>query len=239
MYFLYHEIIYRPLLNVLVFLYQAAAFHDLGIAIIIFTVLVRAVLYPLFHHQTKHTMKMQALQPKLKKIQDEHKGNKEKEVAATMALFAEHGTNPFIPILTTLVQLPILIALYQLLRKIITVEYVTELYAFVHVPSELNPMFLGLINLSQPNTILVGCAVIAQYFQALTVLPKPLNPSALTKQEKTARMTALFAPALIGVFFYHLPSALALYFLTTALISIAQQLIIRKQLSVWKTGTAS
>src|SRR5262245_11591273 len=92
---LYTELISRPLLNALIVLYNTAAFGDLGIAIILLTLAVRFALYPLFHRQLRHNAKLQAIQPHLKRIKEEHKNDREKEVEATLALFKEHGTSPF------------------------------------------------------------------------------------------------------------------------------------------------
>src|SRR5438128_1291763 len=110
---LYNWIIYQPILNALVFLYQTVAFHDLGLAIILLTVLIRLLLYPLFHKGVRYQMVMQHLQPQIKKIQDAHKGDYEKQTQALMALYKEHEVNPFSGFLLILVQLPVLIALYH------------------------------------------------------------------------------------------------------------------------------
>jgi YidC/Oxa1 family membrane protein insertase len=228
---LYHEAIYRPLINALIVLYNTVAFGDLGIAIILLTILVRIALYPLFEKSLHHTMKMQAIQPRLKALQEEHKSNKEKQAEEMIALFKEHGTNPLSFFFFTLAQLPILFALYHLFSQGLGTDYANGLYALVAKPEELHNTFLGLINLNQPNTIVVGIMAIAQYLQARVVLPKPADPKALTAQEKKARWNALIPAAVIAALFsaYGIPSAVGLYLTVSGLFSTAQQIFMKKR----------
>ncbi len=87
MYGLFHEFLYRPLFNALFFLYQNFSFHDLGIAIILLTILIRVVLFPLFYKGAKDQAIMQRLAPKIKEIQRNHKHNKEKQAQAMLELY--------------------------------------------------------------------------------------------------------------------------------------------------------
>src|SRR3989344_8878862 len=124
--YFYDHIIYYPILNALVFLYNTIAFHDLGIAIILLTILVRVILYPLFHKSARHQAISQRLQPEVKKLQELHKHDKKKQTEAIMELHKEHGINPFSGFLLLLVQLPILIALYQILSASMKPEFLSE-----------------------------------------------------------------------------------------------------------------
>lgn len=218
---LYHELIYRPLANALVFLYHAVSGGDLGIAIILLTVLVRLVLYPLFKKGIEHNLRMQELQPKLKQLREDHKGNKEKEVAATLELFREHQTNPFSLMFFTFAQLPILIALYHLFSGGLRGDIASLLYRGAPYPPELGSTFLGLINLHEPHTIVVALVALAQFAQAALATPGTAD----AKTRRAAYRNAAIIAVVIGIFLaaYHIPSAVGLYLITSAVFSIIQQ----------------
>ncbi|MCR4275251.1 MAG: YidC/Oxa1 family membrane protein insertase [Candidatus Wolfebacteria bacterium] len=219
---LFNKIFYQPLFSLLVYIYNSVAFHDFGLAVIILTVIVRVILYPVFHKGAKDQAIMQRLAPKLNEIKKKHKNDKEKLAAETMRLYKEHKVNPFSQFaLLILVQLPILIALFQIFSQSIKT-----------IPN-LNPQFLNLVNLANPSIILVLLAALSQYLQAkLTILPQ--TNQNLSKEEKLAKqmssMTLYFMPILTVVILYKLPSAIALYWLTTTVFSVIQQVIINKSL---------
>src|SRR3989338_5142007 len=109
---LFNEILYRPMVNILVLLYENITFGSLGISIILLTLIVRVVLFPIFFKTAKHQRISQELQPHLKRIQEEHKDNKANQTKAMMDLYKKHNINPLTPILLIIIQLPILIALF-------------------------------------------------------------------------------------------------------------------------------
>ena len=111
---LFNEILYKPLYNALVFLYQYITLEDLGLAIILLTILIRFILYPLFYKSIKSQALLQKIQPEIQKIQHNHKDNREKQAQELMALYRQHKVSPFSSFLMILVQLPVLIALYRL-----------------------------------------------------------------------------------------------------------------------------
>ncbi|MEK7086984.1 MAG: YidC/Oxa1 family membrane protein insertase, partial [Patescibacteria group bacterium] len=92
---LFNAVFYQPILSVLIFIYNNLAFHDLGLAIIFLTILVRIVLFPLFYKGAKDQALIQRLQPHIKKIQLDHKVDKAKQAQELMALYKEHRFNPF------------------------------------------------------------------------------------------------------------------------------------------------
>jgi YidC/Oxa1 family membrane protein insertase len=108
---LYHELLYRPLLNILVLLYDI--FGDFGLAIIALTVIVRLILYPVAKKSLEHQKKLRKIQPHLKELQKKHKDDKEKLTQEMMALYKEHEFNPASGCLPLVVQFIILIALYR------------------------------------------------------------------------------------------------------------------------------
>ncbi len=231
--FLFNELLYRPLLNALIALYNTVAFHDVGVAIIILTVIIRFVLYPLFYKSFKNQALMQKLQPEIQRIQKDHKESREKQAAAMMALYKTHRVNPFSSFLLILVQLPILIALYQVFLKGLSEATAANLYGFISAPEIINPTFLGLINITVPSIVIVGLAGIAQYVQAKTMAPPRATGSGeLSTAERMSRNMVFISPLITVLLLYSLPAAVGLYWLTTSVFSAVQQVIINKHLRV-------
>ena len=229
MIYLYQAIFYRPILNILVYFYETIAGRDFGVAIILVTLLIRLILYPLFHKSAKHQMALQRLQPKIKKIQETHKDNKEKQGQALMDLYKEHGVSPFSGILLLIVQIPILIALYQIVRSGLGTTALSQLYSFIAAPNNINNTFLGLINLSNKNIVLVVLAAIAQYFQAKLAIYKTKG-AAPSQAQKMASQMVFIGPIITIFIFYNFPAAVGLYWLASSVFSVFQQLIINKKL---------
>jgi YidC/Oxa1 family membrane protein insertase len=221
---LLREIIYRPLFNGLVLLYEHVTFEDLGLAIILLTLIIRFIFYPLFYKTFKHQAAIQKIQPEVKRIQKTHKGNREEQAKQLMGLYRAHNVNPFSSFLLLIVQLPILIALYRLFLNGFTPESFTDLYAFISEPTHINSTFLGLIDLSSSNILIVVFAGIAQYFQAKLSLAKAPAPGKdASPQERIGRQMVVVAPLFTVIILYTLPAAIGLYWLTTSAFSIVQQ----------------
>ncbi len=235
--YLYNAVLYRPLLNILVLFYKTIAFEDLGLAIVFLTILIRLILFPLFHKSTKHQIIMQRLQPHVKKIQEDHKGNKEKQTQATMALYKEHGINPLSGLLLVLVQLPVMIAIYQIFLKSLGPGALEGLYGFISAPASIKTSFLGLIDLREGSILMVALAALAQYFQAKTSLPQTKKGQNLSPAERASRQMVFIGPVITLVIFYRLPAAISLYWFVATIFSIFQQGIINKQIANGKLGT--
>jgi len=227
---LYHAIIYQPILNLLVFLYETISFYDFGLAIIFCTIFIRLILYPIFHKSTKHQLVMQKIQPKLEKIKELHKDDKEKQLKATMEIYQEHDINPFSGIILLFVQLPVLIALYQIFFNKLTPEVLTNLYSFIPAPKTFNTSFLGLINLEQSSILMVSLAAIAQFLQGKMMLPKIEKGRTPSPAEAVGRNMVYLAPLLTLMIFVRMPAAISLYWIVTTVFSIFQQRIINRQL---------
>ncbi len=226
----FYIIFYQPPLNALIFFYNTVAFGNFGLAIIFLTVLIRLLLFPIFHKSVKHQMVMQRLQPKLEKINREHKDDKEKKLKATMELYQEHDINPFSGFFLLLVQLPILIALYQIFLAKLTPETLSGLYSFVHAPKILDYSFFGLINLEERSIVMVGLAALLQYIQGRMSLPKIESGRELASAEKINRQMVFMAPLITLLIFFRLPAAVSLYWVVSSLFSIFQQEAVNRQL---------
>jgi len=231
---MFQTILYNPLINALVFLYNTVAFQDLGIAIILLTVFIRLIFAPLFYKSAKNQIILQRLQPEIKKIQHAHKDNKEKQPAAMMDLYKKHEVNPFSGFLMIIIQLPVLIALYQVFLQGLSPDIFVHLYSFIVSPAHLNPMFLGLIDLEKRSILMVGLAAIAQYWQGRLTLPEIKKGQELSPPERIGRQMVYFGPILTVVILSSLPTAIGLYWLVTGVFSIVQQIYINKTLNLEK-----
>ena len=233
----FYAILFQPLTNALIFFYNTVALQDLGLAIIFLTLVIRLILYPFFHKSARQQTIMQYLQPKLKAIQLEHKSDRAKQTEAMMALYKEHQVNPFSGFLFLLIQIPVLITLYQIFLKSLVPEvFAPTLYSFIHLPDAFNTMFLGLINLSSKSILMVVLAALAQFFQGKLAMPKRADPKApMSTQEQIGRNMMYVGPLLTIFIFYNFPAAISLYWLASSLFSVVQQIMINKSLA--KNGT--
>jgi YidC/Oxa1 family membrane protein insertase len=214
---LFNTYLYQPILTALIFIYQNFAFHDLGLAIIILTLVVRVVLFPIFYKGAKDQAVMQRLQPHIKKIQLDHKDNKEKQAKELLALYRKHNFNPFSGFFLLIVQLPILIAIYQVFIKGLTNSAFDNLF------------FLGLINLGEKNLALTVVAATLQYFQIKISLPSQKDGKSTNPFASAGKMMLWLGPGLTVIILSTLPSALALYWTISVVFSIGQQVFINRR----------
>jgi YidC/Oxa1 family membrane protein insertase len=219
--------------NIIVFFYSFT--HNYGIAIILMTVLIRVILYPLMQKQMVSMREMQKIQPLMKAVQDKYKNDKERLNKELMALYKEHKVNPMSGCLPLIIQMPILILLFQVLR-----EFNTKIYAVYNG----NPGFLWLKDLSLPDQLiqLPGSGIFG--IQYLGIMPFLIGGSMYIQQkmtstgstgkgggssEQTQKMMTIMMPLMIGFMSFSLPSGLTLYWLTSTLLGIGQQYLINKK----------
>ncbi|MDE2098795.1 MAG: membrane protein insertase YidC [Patescibacteria group bacterium] len=227
---LFNQILFLPLFNFLIVLYNSIAFHDLGLAVIILTIAIRIIIFPIFHRSLKHQRKLQKLGPHIKRIQEEHKNDKEKQAQAIMELYKEHGVNPFSQFYLLLIQFPILYALYRVvLAGINSSNLKNFLYPSIVAPTAFSPYFLGIINLNGRSLLIAVIAGVVQYLQAATSIPKPPPGTKLSPTEEAGRKALLFMVGFMFIFAYTLPAAIGLYLITTTLFTLVQQVIVNKQ----------
>jgi YidC/Oxa1 family membrane protein insertase len=221
---IYHTLIANPLLNILVGLYETVALEDLGVAIIILTILVRLAFYPLFQKGLEQQAKMQELQPKIKELQAKHKGDHAAHSRALLDLYKEHNFNPFSSVLMLLIQIPILIALYHLFLSIFSPDVLSRLYAFVPNPGALNQTAFGFLNLTESYFTLVAVTALLQFVQArMAMRGVKFNDKA---QQMTSQVLVFVAPVITLVIFATLPAAVTLYWLVSSLLSVGQQYLV-------------
>ena len=232
----FNTILYQPLFNALVLIYQYLPGHDFGIAVIILTVIIRIIFYPLMVKSIKSQKVLSELQPKIQEIQQKYKTEKEKQAKEMMALYQKEKINPLGGCLPLLLQLPILIALYRVFWTGLEPGAMAHLYSFVSNPGTIDPTFLGLLNLAQPFFGLALLAGVAQFFQTKMLMPKTKKTKEQTGQmsqfsNMMQKQMLYFFPIFTVLILLRLPSAIGLYWIVTALFSIGQQHLILKSSS--------
>lgn len=228
----FYVILYQPLFNCLVFLYNYIPGHDFGVAIIFLTIIIRIVLYPVSVKAVRSQKIMQKLQPQMQEIQKIHKNDKEKQAREILEIYKREKINPFSGILLALIQLPILIALYKVFWQGLNPNELSILYPFVANPGHINPLFIYLIDLSKPNLVLAVLAGLTQYFQTKMMLPSGNKASTtgggkqLDVSQVMQKQMVYFFPIFTVIILMSLPAALGLYWTISSIFSIIQQRLI-------------
>jgi len=191
--------------------------NNYGWSIVIFTIIVKMILLPLTLKQSKSMKKMQDLNPKLKELQKKYAKDKQKLNEKTMELYQKEKVNPAGGCLPLLIQFPVLIALFQVLRMPEKYVFTPEVYATVE------KSFLWLKDLSNPDSlyILPILAAVTTYYQS-----KMMNTGNVQNAQQNT-MTIVM-PLMIGWFSLKFPSGLALYWVLSNLFQIAQQYYIMR-----------
>ncbi len=214
------KLLYQPLINVL-FLFYWYLGGDMGLSIVALTLLVRLVLFPSYLRTTLNMQKLKELEPEIKRLREELKGDPKKQAEETMRLYRAHQVNPLGGCLPLLIQLPILFALYRIFAFGLNEESLTVLYAWVPRPEAVGHTFLGLVDLTQKNLWLALLAGIFQLWQGyLSLQSNPQNSS--SSKMMNWQMLLLF-PAMTFFIAWSLPSAVALFWAVSTLIAALQQ----------------
>jgi YidC/Oxa1 family membrane protein insertase len=228
---IFHDFLYQPLFNILVLFYIFIPGHDFGIAIIVLTIIIKLVLYPLGLQAIKTQKAFSRVQPMLEEIKEKYKNDKTQETKEIMALYQREKINPFSPILGLLIQLPILIALYWVFWQGLKPSEMSLLYSFIPLNGPIDPTFLKIFNLSQPNWVFALIAALAQFWQAKTaVVKRPASKKGKSDISKVMeKQMQYFMPIFTLFILLSLPSAIGLYWITNTLFTIGQQYIVAKK----------
>jgi YidC/Oxa1 family membrane protein insertase len=229
---IYHTILYQPIYNILVLFYNIVPGHDLGLAIILFTLLMRVILSPFFVQSIRAQRAMQKIQPKLDELKERYKDNKEKMGPAIMELYKKEKVSPFSSCLPLLIQMPILIAIFQVFRQGLINGSLDIIYPFISNPGSINPVSLGIINLSQNSLWLAILAGVAQFWQSkMMVTVKKNQPALKSALASSMNKQMVYMMPLFTVFIgASLPGGLTFYWFLTTLFSAIQQLIIFRKM---------
>jgi YidC/Oxa1 family membrane protein insertase len=234
---LYTTILIQPIFNILVGITDILPTHTIGWAIIIVTFLIRLILLPSSLHQARQASvtqeKMKKMNVHLEEIRRKHKDDKAKQSEETMRLYRESGINPASGCLPLLIQLPILIALYQVFFRGIGPQTYGLLYPFVPIPGSINFSFFSLA-LDHPSIILAVLAGIAQFIQVRFFAPAQSAAAPGQSDDTAAAMASMqknmayIFPIMTIFIGLRLPGALALYWVTSTLFGVLQQYLVKR-----------
>lgn len=224
---IFNIFLYQPLFNALVLLYQFLPGNDFGVAIIVLTILIRLMLFPLMNQSLKAQKTLSSVQEKVKDVQKKYKENKEKQMKAIMELYQKEKINPYASLVPLFVQLPLLIALYRVFWGGLDPESLNFLYDFVSRPTTINPLFLNTIDLSQPSLFLAVVAGASQFFQSKEFSSKRKTDNKLAEALSGQAMLYFF-PIFTIVILLRLPAAVGLYWIVGVLFSLTQQRLLNK-----------
>ncbi len=247
---MYNTFIFKPLYNGLVGLMDLLPWIDVGIAVILFTIIVRLIIFPLSKNALLTQVRMKEVEPEANKIKAEYANDRQKQGLKVMELYKSKGIKPFSGVLLLIIQLPILLALISVFYRIIPTIDPTLLYSFVHAPV-IKPFLLGL-DLTKPNIVLSLITAVIQYFQMHYSLASRQYRAQIAKNGGKAPAVNDFASSmsnsmnsqmkyflpiiafastywLIPVKYPQAASIIAIYWSISSLFTLGQELYIRKK----------
>jgi len=213
---------------------DALPWFDAGVIVVLFTILVKLVLYPLSKKASISQIRMKEIEPELKAVKEKYKNDSQELAKRTMEIYKQNKVNPFSSIFVILIQLPIIFSLYYVFfRSGLPALNMDLLYSFVPRPETINMNFLGLIDITEKSIALALLAGISSFFQALVVSPKlgPKGPNP-SFQDDLARgmsmqMKYIF-PVIVFFISITVSGVVALYWFTSNVFTIFQELYIRR-----------
>ena len=229
----FHAILYTPLYNLLVFFIDIVPGGDAGLAVIAVTLVVKIILMPLSIAAIRTQRATRAVEPELKAIKERYKDDKDVQAKETFAVYKKYGINPFAGILTMFIQLPVIICLYWVFRTAnLPAIDAHLLYSFVHAPALVSTLFLGIFAVSGHSIVLAVVPAAAQFLQAHYAMPTPPPSKEDTSMQaefgRAMSMQAKFVLPLVIGFVGYTSAAIALYFITTSVATLLQELLMRR-----------
>lgn len=226
----YNNVFYHPIFNLLIGIYDYVPGHDIGLAIILLTVLVKLAMWPLQSGALRSQKALTDIQPKIEALKKKfpEKSQQEELAKEMMALYSREKVNPAASCLPLFIQLPVFIALYHALSAGLKSGGFEALYPFIPNPGTINPMLFGVLDLAVPNYVLAILAGAAQFVQAKMMVtrqqPKGV-PGAGDEQMLASvnKQMMYMMPALTVFIGWTLPGGLSLYWFVMGLLTVAQQ----------------
>jgi YidC/Oxa1 family membrane protein insertase len=242
MHTIWTTLFYQPIYNALIFIINNITLGDVGFAIIILTIFVKLILFPLTKKSIKSQILMKRIEPELKRIKKDFP-NKEEQAKKTFELYKKYSVNPFSGCLVVLLQLPVIFALYYVFYKALPLG-TGPLYSFIHSPSSLHTNFLGLVDLHGKSLVLALMAGVSQFIQGYLATPvKPKveiikegeKPEPKTFQEELGDSMQMniryILPVFITFIAYKISAAVALYWIISNIFTIVQEWYVRRALA--------
>lgn len=237
--FIWHTFFFDPVYNGLVFFIDIVPGGDVGLAIILITIVVKSLLLPLSIKAIKTQHAMRQIEPELKALKEKYKDKREEQARAMMSIYKTAGVNPFASIFLLFIQIPIIISLYFSVSGGGGVPLpeinINLLYSFIPTPTTVSMIFFGFIDIAARSLPLAALAGITQFIHARFAIPAsaPKEPGAAPNfKDDFARSMQVqmryVMPVIIFIFAYSISAAIALYFTISNLMSIGQELLVRK-----------
>ncbi len=230
---MWETLIVQPMTNLLLFIYDALGNgpHMFGLAIILFTVLIKAVTWPLNTAQVKGAQAMQELQndKEWREIQKKYAKDREKLAQEQLRIYKERGINPFASCLPMLIQFPIIIGLYQSIMRALAatpldmLKLARTVYPFQNVENiiPLNSKFLWMdLGQPEPYYILAIAVAVTTWIQSKLTMPTSSNPD--DRSAQMSRMMSIYMPLLLGWFALTFPSGISIYFIVSNVLGVVQ-----------------
>lgn len=233
---LFNTLLLKPLYNLMVIIVESVPYADIGVSVIILTVIVRFILFPLSKNALVTQVKMKKIQEPLRELQEKHKDNRQMLAMETMNLYKVNNIKPFSGFFLLLLQLPVIIALYKVFISGGLPAINTDLlYSFVHAPEYVGIKFLNLFDITQKNVWISLLVVYSSYFQAKLSFKDQVDPpkegfGADLMKSMQIQMTYVF-PVVMGFVAYGLGGIIALYFLTGNIFTIFQQRYLKNKMN--------
>lgn len=238
MHYLYNTFFYEPLYNALVLFIKVVPWHSVGIAVVLLTVVVKVLLFPLSQKSIKTQIKMKLLEPELNEIKLKYKDNKQLQAEKIMQIYKEKGLNPFSGIIQLFIQLPVLIALYQVfLRGGLPNIDSNLIYFFINIPDSINMSLFG-VDMAEKSIVFGFFAAFAQFIQIQFTLSKKKDIVSKNKKEldfkdeltKSMNIQMKYVmPIVIFFIAKSFPIVVSLYLITSSLFAIVQEVYIKRK----------
>lgn len=235
---LFHTLVYDPIYNALIFLVAVLPYGDVGFAIVVITVLVKLILFPLSLKAARTQLLVREIEPKLKEIREKYKDKREEMARKTLEIYKENGINPFATLFLSLIQIPIILGLYLVFfyEKLPEID-TSLLYSFTPLPEVSNLFFLGFINVAETSLFLALIAGATQYLQVRYAIPKPEPrkdgemPTFSGEFQRSMHLQMQYVlPLIIFGVSYYVAAAIPLYFIISNVFAIGQEIYVRRTL---------
>jgi YidC/Oxa1 family membrane protein insertase len=233
--YLYHTFVFNPLYNGFVFIFDVLPWIDVGLAVILFTIIIRLILFPLSKKAVITQVKMKEIEPELNRLKKEVPDRQE-QAMKVMELYKNKGVNPFSSILLLFIQLPIIFALYSIFIRSGFPDIQTDLlYSFVSLPENIKTTFLGMFNVLDRSIIFALIAAISQFLQlhfSLASSGAPVksdSPSMDAAQNAMKNMKYVF-PVIVFIIAYKISAVVAIYWAVSSIFTLGQELVVRKHI---------
>lgn len=246
--YIWHTFFFDPVYNSLVFFIDIIPGGDVGIAIVLTTIIVKVILLPLSIKAVKTQHAMRQIEPELKELKEKYKDKREEQAKAMMGLYKKSGINPFASVGLLFLQIPIIIALYFSVARGGGVPLpdinIDLLYSFVPEPQTISMMFLGMIDIAQKSLGLAALAGLTQFIHARLAIPasapreEGAEPNFKDDFARSMQLQMRYVmPIIIFIFAYSISAAIALYFTVSNLASIGQEFLVKRHKEEPKTAS--